>query len=419
MLAVSDKTRLPGAAAQRLVTGNLAGGDFYDIVVPEDQWTQVVGPIKAMAWPVLLQTAGLAQAKGGKLALTPTGLKAMQRAPADVLRDIWRTWLTSSLLDEFSRLDEIKGHKSKGLGMSPTAPRRALIGDSLRRCPVDTWVEVDELLRFMQAEGHQLELCDNIGALYIEDPQYGSLMFGGSEIWHALQLRYMLCVLFEYCATLGMVDVAFGSPHDARFDYDDLWGADEMSFLSRYDGLTYIRLTGLGAYCLGLVAAYVPPARATSCTLSIQADLLVSVSSGTLAPEDVLLLENWATRETDLQWRLDRQKAIAAVERGHGTAQIADFLAARDNQPLPSQVEHFLRTYERQGKAMTVLAASLLIECVDAATADLIAAHKDCIGLCMRAGKQHLVVREDREGAFLKAVHQIGFGVVQGVTAHK
>jgi hypothetical protein len=62
-----------------------------------------------------------------------------------------------------------------------------------------------------------------------------------------LQLRYLLCFLFEYVAALGIIDVAYIEPNGARNDFRNLWGADDLEFLSRYDGLVYFRLTPLGA----------------------------------------------------------------------------------------------------------------------------------------------------------------------------
>lgn len=326
------------------------------------------------------------------------------------MRGIWREWLTSTLLDEFSRVDEIKGPKGKGR-MSATAPCRAIVGAALQHCPVDTWVNVDEWSRFMRAEGSPLEVCHDIPDLYINDPNYGSLAYGGAQTWNVLQLRYLLCVLFEYCATLGMIDVAYRSPHEARGDFSELWGTDDMTFLSRYDGLMYFRLTALGAYCLGVTSSYTPAAPATCCTLAVQANLQVRVTGGALSADDRLMLDNWAVEEGELRWRLDREKAIAAIERGHDAAQLDAFLRARDSQPLPVQVDAFLRTCSKQGKAMQVLAASLLIECVDPETADLIAAHKDTARLCMRAGERHLVVRLDQEGKFRKATRLLGYGI--------
>lgn len=409
LIAVSDKTHLPGVAGLGVVSGKLAGGDFYEIAAPREKWEQGIGPIKALAWPLLLQAGGVAQLNGTKLGLTPAGVKSLRAAPADVVRGIWRKWLTSTLFDELSRIDEIKGQKGRGR-MSATPPRRAIVGAALQRCPVDAWVGVDEWSRFMRAEGFPLAICHDVGSLYIGDPNYGSLAYAGAQTWNVLQLRYLLCVLFEYCATLGMIDVAYRSPHGARGDFGELWGTEDMSFLSRYDGLMYFRLTALGAYCLELSDSYSPLAPAASCTLAVHANLQVKVT-GDLSADERLMLDNWAVEESARLWRLDRDKAIAAIERGHDAAQLAAFLQARDSQPLPVQAESFLRTCSKHGKAMKLLGASLLIECVDPDTADLIAAHKDTARLCMRAGERHLVVRLDQEAKFRKAARLLGYGI--------
>ena len=91
----------------------------------------------------------------------------------------------------------------------------------------------------------------------------------GTLTWDILEGRYLLCLLFEYVATLGMIDVAFTDPDGARTDFANLWGTDEMAWLSRYDGLQTFRLNPLGAYCLGLAAEYEPstPPRRASLTV--------------------------------------------------------------------------------------------------------------------------------------------------------
>jgi hypothetical protein len=62
--------------------------------------------------------------------------------------------------------------------------------------------------------------------------------------------RYALCVLFEYAATLGLIDVGYVDPGGARDDYRSLWGAEDYPSLSRYDGLRYVRVNELGTAVL-------------------------------------------------------------------------------------------------------------------------------------------------------------------------
>ena len=79
---VSDKTALPGTATLRLLGDKLPSGDHYAGEVKQNSWDQEVGPIKAFAWPMLLQAGGLAVGVAGRLQLSPSGVKALCLPPA-------------------------------------------------------------------------------------------------------------------------------------------------------------------------------------------------------------------------------------------------------------------------------------------------------------------------------------------------
>jgi hypothetical protein len=411
-IQVSDKTSLPGSATLRLLTESLAGGDFYADKPKQDQWDRQIGPIKAFSWPLMLQAAGLAQRNGSKLALSTAGRKALASSQASVLGTIWNKWLKSSLFDEFSRVDVIKGQKSKGRVMTALAPRRAAINEILRRCPVGAWIDVDDFSRFMQATGHTFEVTHNPWKLYISDAQYGSLGNNGfHHSWEILQLRYLLCFLFEYAAALGVIDVAYIEPTEARNDFGDLWGTDDLEFLTRYDGLIYFRVTPLGAWCLGSVEDYTPAPIQPSVKLSVLPSLQVNVVGGSLSTEESLTLDTWAVEATDKSWRLDRQKAVGAIEKGRDIAELRVFLQTREDQPLPETVESFIKTTGKQGKALKISGTALLIDCENAEIAATIATHKETASLCLRAGDRQLVVRLENEEKFWSLIRILGFGM--------
>jgi hypothetical protein len=140
------------------------------------------------------------------------------------------------------------------------AGRRAAVRDALAACPAGRWIAVDELFRFMRAAGHDFSVTRDPWRLYISDPQYGSLGTQGSGEWPIIEARYARCLLFEIAATLGLVDVAFQDPDDAPADFRGLWGTDDLTFLSRYDGLAYLRVTPFGAHCLNDAAWDAEPA---------------------------------------------------------------------------------------------------------------------------------------------------------------
>jgi len=68
----------------------------------------------------------------------------------------------------------------------------------------------------------------------------------GHHDWTLLEGRYTLAVLFEYAATLELIDLDYVHANGARDDFRDNWGGDFLDSLSRYDGLQAIRLNPTG-----------------------------------------------------------------------------------------------------------------------------------------------------------------------------
>ena len=359
-----------------------------------------------------MQAAKLAEPHGSKLALTKAGHLALGKPPAETLRRLWERWMKNTLLDEFNRIDEIKGQQ-RGTGrhaMTAASNRRPAIADALAQCPVGRWVQYDDFARFMLASSFDFSVTRDPWHLYIADPNYGSLGYAGHHDWDILQGRYVLCLLFEYAATLGLIDVAYTDPKGARSDYWDMWGADELEYLSRYDGLEYFRLNSLGAWCLGVASTYEPDTRPACGALSVFPDLRLHARTG-LSPDENLLLDTYANAESDDVWRLDRDKILAAIENGHAADELREYLAVRDEQPLPETVEGLLRNVERNARALRIQGPALLIECTDAEVAARLATDERTTKLCLRAGERHLVVRTKSEGAFRKAVRALGYGM--------
>lgn len=415
-IAVSDKTGLPGVSALRELSAVLVGSDFYPPGTKSPLvWEEEVGPIKAYAWPLLAQGSGLAELHGKKLALTKAGRAALAKPAAETLRGIWQRWLKAKPFDEFNRVDAIKGQQGKGKrSMTAPASRRGVVAEALGQCPVGAWIKFDDFSRHTQAAGHRFEVTREPWDLYIGDANYGSLGHAGYHDWHILQKRYMACLLFEYAGTLGMIDLAYAEPWEVPGDFRDLWGTDDISFLSRYDGLLWFRLNPLGAYCLGLADGYQPEPLEAKATLAVLPSLQVKVVAGTLSTEEALFMEAWVEQEDAGLWRLDRGKILNAVENGRRAAELRDFLQARDPQGLPDPVEGFLAATGRNASALRNTGPVLLVECADTAIAELIASHTQTQSLCQRAGPKHLAVKPEAEERFRKAVNELGYGMPKG-----
>jgi hypothetical protein len=296
--------------------------------------------------------------------------------------------------------------------MTARQPRREAIVEALASCPVSEWIRIGEFSRYMQAGGYGFEVTNDPWKLYICDRQYGSLGYSGFNDWNILQLRYILCFLFEYAATLGLIDIAYVHPEKALNDYHDLWGVDDLRWLSRYDGLRAFRITHLGAFCLGMTDTFTPRKAACSVNLSVLPNLTISAVSGELAPEEVLMLETWDEPLGGNIWRLNQERALDAIERGRCVREFASFLQERDGQPLPETVEAFCRASETNGTAVRCHGEAVLFECRDAVTAAMLCRQKELDNLCYLAGETTIAVPSAHVQRFRKCARSLGFGVV-------
>ena len=248
----SAATRRPLTASMRLVQDALVAGDYYDDADLEAAHHDGGEPVAAFAWPMLLQAGGLARLAGTRLELTPRGEAVLARPGYQALGDLWGRWLRSVSHDELSRIEAIRGQRKPG-SLTPATRRRAAVAGKLATVEPRIWIDVDTVFTILQAPPAPLAVARSPLAqwqLYLVDAHDGSLGPAGWKAWNALEGRYALCVLFEYAATLGVIDVAYASPRGARDDYRELWGADRYDSLSRYDGLAAMRVNDLGAAIL-------------------------------------------------------------------------------------------------------------------------------------------------------------------------
>ncbi len=401
-IAVSDKTRHPGAATMKAIASVLQNGDYYN------QTTEKVGDMQPFAWCLFIQSAKLAELVGKKLQLTKAGQKALSTPTADILRSIWQKWLKTNLIDEFRRIDEIKGQTGRGgRSMTAVSGRRLAIATALSECIVGKWMHVDEFFRYMQAKHHTFEVTHDPETLYICDPVYGSLSYYG-EHWNILQERYTLCFLLEYVATLGIIDVAYIPPNGVRTNYHDQWGAEDIEFLSRYDGLLYVRLNTLGAYCLGVSHNYQPSVVESRNLFKIMSNLELAALEE-LTAGDRLMLELYTEKVSDRVWKLTQEKLLTAVEAGHTLTAFRDFLIAK-SEDIPQTVEQFLSDLQERTQSLKPQGIGMMIECANPALAVLIAHDSRTKKFCMLAGDRHLMIPLDAETKFRSALRKLGYG---------
>jgi hypothetical protein len=405
---VTDKKLVPTEAARQAVAGVLTGGDFY---APDDADESKYDPsfdvgIRTFAWPVLVQAGGLAEKSGDALKLTAAGKKALTAPPPDVLRKLWAAWMKTRAFDEFARVDAIKGQGKAR--MSAAAGRRAVLVEGLAACPAGRWFAVEDFFRLLRATGRSFPVAHDVHELYIAEYHYGNLGSDDEHAWEQLQGRFALAFLFEYAATLGVVDLAYVPPQGVRHDFHGRWGADEFACLSRYDGLLYVRINPLGTYLLGMADEYRPAAPTRSDVLRVLANRDV-VAARNLPASDRLVLERFADSATEGVWKLSAAKVLGVIEQGGSVDELEQFLASRTTGELPGTVVTFLADLRAKAGRLTDAGPARLIAYADEHVAAELAADRQLKGKCLRAGDRFVVVREADLDAVRKAVRRLGY----------
>lgn len=401
-LRCSEKTKRPSSATISTVASHLANGDFY-----------LFDPIASFAWPLLVQAGGLASFDRGRLRLTGKGHAALRKPAAEVIRALWQRWVSHAVIDEFSRIEEIKGKRARNV-LSAAKPRRQLVAAAIASCPPDEWIGVDDLFATMRRGNMSPTLARGemaLWKLYLVDPQYGSLGYDGYYRWEMLEGRYTLAVLFEYAGTLGLLDLDYIHPTGAREDFQDNWGGEVLDALSRYDGLQAIRLTALGRYTLGLTDAYeAPEGGEGQRVLKILPNLDV-VATGTLSSGDQMLLSAYAEHTGDRVWTVSAASLLSALNAGRNLSEFTTLLARRADNELPESLRTLISDVTRRASQLTDLGYARVIECADPALAALITHDRGLRELCKPIGDRHLAIAFEHELKFRTALLKLGYAM--------
>jgi len=405
---VKEKKGTPVEDTQYAVAELLTGGEFYSHKQVEEEASDPAHNlhIRSFAWPMLLQAAGLCEKNRNCLKLTSAGKSALTVPPLEVVRKLWESWQNACDFDEFNRIEVILGQgRAK---MSDVVGRRAVIVEALSACPPGKWLAVHEFYRLIRAMGREFVVTKYTYDLYISDPKYGRIGYSEDFEWGIFQGRYILAFLFEYAATLGVIDVAYVQPQGARDDFRNAWGTDDLSCLSRYDGLLYLRVNPLGAWLLGLVENCQVAAPGRGETLRVLANHDI-VADRELPSADSLVLDRFTEQSSDRVWKLSPTKILGVVEKGGSISELEQFLESRCIGTLPETVVRLLSDLKVKASLLANGGAALLIECANEHIAAELAADRQLKGKCLRAGEKCVAIREADISAVRKVIRKLGY----------
>lgn len=419
--AIGATTRLPSLGTLKQLRERLLLGDYFGADYTYDRAEDAIRPFALLMLAQAAKWAAPDGAKGTRLALTKSGQALLAGGvTARHVRQAWQGWVKTGLLDELSRVRAIKGQGSKSVRLTKPAERRESLATALRAAPPGRWVALDDFFRYVRAERLSPAIERNqYSGLYVGwSFEYGSLQYTGGDYWDVVVGTYLRAVLWEFAATLGLIDVAYTLPEESPRDFGDLYGMDDEPYLSRYDGLLGFRLTPLGAYALGLTDEYTPPPApaAGEPVLALLPNLDVVVTDARrLLPNDRIFLERIGAPQSQDVYRLSRTHLLDLAENGLGLDAVQDFLARTTGRPVegfPQPVRVFFADVAQRLGALRETGRMVLIESDDPYLAIELshdATLRATVRLATIDDRPVLLVPEAQEAAVRRQLKKLGY----------
>ena len=408
-LHISDKEKKPTPGTINAIKNILIGSDFI-LDSPEGEpsvYTKKCGEVRAYAWPQILLQMDFCHSKKGTLSLTKQGQEFMTSPTAEAYKEGINTLLWNDDYDEMNRINNIHGQTGKAKRfMTEPSERKDAISSALIDWPVNGWITFEEAFRQIFSDNGGFSVIEQEFHLYFSSQNYDHL--GGQGI--ELSKQYARVFLMETLATLKLIDIAYVTPHSLWPEFWGSCGTYELEFCGRYDGLLYVRLNPLGAYCLGAAGQYDAPVIPESKILKIlPTHEIIYTESPESHPDIQHFLELIAIRKGDYNWELDKKHILEYLGTGGTTQEIIAFLNDHSKEDFPKNVITF---FEDIGSKLGVFGKkeeAILIEVNDPIAAAHIAHSPHTRKYCFLSGENHLTIIAKNIRAFREGVKKLGY----------
>ena len=409
-LQISEKEKKIPPATVKAVKSVLVTPDFsLDPPKKEGQRrVKLCGEVRPYVWPIILLQMGFCKSKKGDLIITEAGKEFIKSPTEENYRKGIISLLQNDDFDEMQHITPIRGltGKAKEYIINPSA-RKKLIRRSMIEWPVNEWISFNDAFRFAFANKNEFWVVHKGCPIYLGAKSHGYLDGNNPDI----SKQYLRVFLFETLATLGLIDVVYTYPHRLWPEFSYSWGVDPLNFCSRCDGLLYVRLNPLGAYCLGAADRYDAPVITEEAKVLkvLPTHEIIFSENPALYPNLLHFLELIALRKGDYNWELDKKKILNYTETGGTITEIIDFLNNRSKEDFPKNLTTFFKDIESKLDIFGEKEEAILVEVKDAIAAAHIAHSPHTRKFCYLAGEHRLAIIAKNLKAFREGVKKLGY----------
>ncbi|MEM7799264.1 MAG: hypothetical protein AAF633_08750 [Chloroflexota bacterium] len=336
-LSFASSSRRLTAGSIKKVYGQLVDGDFVE--APEKMTGNFV--VRPFALDVFTQSSGFMTSHRN---LSKEGKAFLETQDIEMFEDAFQQWVEKGSFDELSRIDEIKGLRSKKTRLTVPSSRREKIIEALSWCPAGEWIHIQELFRAMIIWDFDIELETTPDYNLSIKEFYWEM---STQEYHVyIKFPYVVIILIEYLATLGLIDVAI--------THYSPYGGDNITFENPtevYENLCHFRINAFGAYVFGQADEYLPHSASTGAKFSIDGDLCLTLSANAL-PGDKLFVETLSEPLEENRYKLNTIHLLDAIHSGQAFASIRSFLLNGIEGQAPAELLVWLDTLEANLKAV-------------------------------------------------------------------
>jgi len=297
----------------------------------------------------LLITGRIISEKDGAIVLTSQVDNFLRLKPVEMCSTLLKAYIDSAFIYELDRIREIK-IKTR---YHPVFKKcRETILKHLRRCPVDKWVKIEELLKNINKTDRYF-LVNLVGEI-TSYSEYDSYYYGRQEGWHEIEGRFIEVVLLEYLNTMGIIDAAVCS---------DFHSSDYGDRVTEYLSLKYFKLTPMGAYVIGAVDKYVPVREEEDAGFVVQPNYDIVVAEGRLKQVHNLFFDRFAEKVADdvaSIYKLTFKSIVNALDNGITAGEIIEYLTKHSSNPLPDNVQKTLDEWDRESKRIRIRKVTII-----------------------------------------------------------
>ncbi len=354
--------------------------------------------LRAGIWPNILLGAGLTREGEKRLELTDEGRNALTTPPHDILRAVWKTIIASDSYGETGGAEDVCLSLYGGIDVPKL---RGEIIDSLARFPMGEWIETAYLVNYLKAANTRILPDWSSQNRYYLFSGYHERGYDPGSYYGIMLESFVRSFLRSLAATMGIVDMAYPMPSNISPNQYPVFIIQQLK---------YVRVTPLGAYCMGISDSFASAAPEPKAALKVLPTLDVVLPGHSKKMRwEMFFLDRIAERTSDHVWKLDRKKILAAMEREGITLESIREVLSPGGTPLPDTVVRFLEDIRRRETALRFAGTALLFETRDEASADLFAHERKLQGLCVRAGEKTIAVPEEKRREFLRTLKKMGY----------